>query len=229
VANRCLSYTPAVIRSLDAIVFDLDGTLVASHDLIAQTINRVLVSQDLPAVDPEAVHAMTGLPLATIFRSVLPAAAAESELACVDLYRQLFEQDVLPVLAPIPGALETVTAVASLAPLAVATGRLTSTAEQIMLRCKLDSYFGVVLGSDLAARPKPFPDLLLLVLERLGGIDPARVLVVGDSSADVAMARAAGAYACAVTWGAQSRSALLKAEPHWCIDRWDELIALISG
>ena len=228
-ATRCLSYTPAVIRSLDAIVFDLDGTLVASHDLIAQTINRVLVSHELPAVDPEAVHAMTGLPLGAIFRSVLPAAAAESELACVDLYRQLFDQDVLPVLAPIPGALETVAAVAPLAPLAVATGRLTSTAEQIVLRCNLDPYFEVVLGSDLAARPKPFPDLLLLVLEQLGGIDPTRVLVVGDSGADVAMARAAGAYACAVTSGAQSRSALLKAEPHWCIDRWDELTALLSG
>jgi HAD superfamily hydrolase (TIGR01509 family) len=218
-----------VIRSLDAIVFDLDGTLIASHDLIAQTVNRVLVGRGLPAVDPVAVHTMTGLPLEAIFRSVLPAAAAESALACMDTYREIFDRDVMPALEPIPGAQETVAAVAALAPLAVATGRLTSTAERMMVRCALRPYFEAVLGTDLVPRGKPAPDVLLLALERLGGIDPTRVLVVGDSSADVAMAKAAGSYVCAVTWGAQSRPQLLASEPNWCIDRWDEPTALLTG
>jgi HAD superfamily hydrolase (TIGR01509 family) len=218
-----------MIRSLDAIVFDLDGTLVASHDLIAQTINRVLIDRGVPSVDPVAIHTLTGLPLEAIFRSVLPAAEAEHTLACVDAYRQLFDRDVLPAIEPIPGARETIAAVAKLAPLAVATGRLTSTAEQIVARCALGHYFEAVLGTDLVPNGKPAPDVLLLALERLGGIDPTRVLVIGDSSADVAMAKAAGSYICAVTWGAQSRQALLATEPNWCIDRWDELTALLRG
>jgi len=212
----------------DAIVFDLDGTLIASHDLIAQTVNRVLASRGHPTVDAEAVHALTGLPLEAIFHAVLPAAEQESMLACVDAYRLTFDREVLPALAPIPGALEAVRSVATLAPLAVATGRLTVTAARMLERCDLAAYFGAVLGTDLVPRPKPAPDVLLLALERLGGIDPARVLVVGDSAADVAMARAAGAFACAVTWGAQSRPALLSAQPHWCIDRWDELAVILG-
>jgi phosphoglycolate phosphatase len=173
------------------------------------------------------VHALTGLPLETIFRTVLPAAAAESALACVDLYREIFQRDVLPAVEPIRGAPETVAALAELAPLAVATGRLTHTAELMLERCGLAGYFGAILGADLVSRPKPAPDLLLLALERLGGPAAVRTLVVGDSVADVAMARAAGSYACAVTWGAQRRPALLEAEPHWCFDRWGELTALL--
>ena len=215
--------------TLDAIVFDLDGTLIDSHDLIASTVNRVLDSRGHPVVDAAAVHALTGLPLETIFRNVLPAAAAESALACVDVYRDIFQRDVLPAVEPIRGAPEAVAALAGVAPLAVATGRLTDTAGLMLDRCGLADYFGAVLGADLVSRPKPAPDLLLLALERLGGPEPARTLVVGDSAADVAMARAAGAYACAVTWGAQARPALLSAEPHWCIDRWDELTALLHG
>ena len=210
-----------------AIVFDLDGTLIDSPDLIVRTVNRVLAEQGHPPVDAEAVHAMTGLPLEVIFRGVLPAAAAESALACVDSYRLIFERDVLPAVEAIPGASAAVAACAARAPLAVATGRLTHTAERMLERCGMTPYFRAILGADLSPRPKPAPDLLLLALERLGEVDPTRVLVIGDSGADVAMAHAAGARACAVTWGAQSREALLGTEPDWCIDGWEELTAIL--
>ena len=212
----------------EAVVFDLDGTLVASQELIAQTVNRVLAGRGQPVVEAGAVHAMTGLPLETIFRAVLPAAEAESARACVDAYRLIFDRDVLPAIEPVDGTREVLASLAARTPLGVATGRMTVTAEQMVARCGLSPYFQTVLGADLAARPKPAPDLLHLVLERLGGVEPGRVLVVGDSGADVAMARAAGARVCAVTWGAQSREALLETEPHWCIDRWDELLALLE-
>jgi phosphoglycolate phosphatase len=212
----------------EAVVFDLDGTLVASHELIARTVNRVLANRGQPVVEAAEVHALTGLPLETIFRAVLPAAEVETARACVDAYRLIFDRDVLPAIEPIAGTLEVLASLAAWAPLGVATGRMTVTAEQMVGRCGLSQYFQTVLGADLVARPKPAPDLLHLVLERLGGIDPGRVLVVGDSGADVAMARAAGARVCAVTWGAQSRETLLATEPHWCIDRWEELLALLE-
>ncbi len=217
-----------VPRPLTAIVFDLDGTLVNSHDLIARTVNRVLSQRRHPLVDPAVVHAMTGLPLVDIFRSVLPPAEVESALACVDTYRVIFDDEVLPAIEPIPGAVEAVEALATVAPLGVATGRLTSTAERMLARCRLAPYFGAVVGMDLVPRPKPFPDVLLEALRRMGGIEPSQVLVVGDSGADIAVARAAGARCCAVTWGTQPREALLAAELDWCIDRWQELAALVE-
>jgi phosphoglycolate phosphatase len=214
---------------VQTIVFDLDGTLIDSHEMIARTVNRVLVGRGHPPAAADQVHALTGLPLADIFQAVLPAAAAEQALACVDEYRALFDRDVLPALAPIPGAAETVRDLGQRFRLGVATGRLTDTAERMLAGCGLAGRFGSVLGADAVARPKPYPDLLLAVLDELGGVDPRRAVVVGDSGADVAMAHAAGARACAVTWGAQPRSLLLETRPDWCVDTWPELRRVLVG
>lgn len=214
---------------LQAIVFDLDGTLLDSHELVARTVNRVLEARGYPVVQAQRVHAMTGLPIEHIFREVIPAAEAEQALTCVDEYRALFDRDVLPAVSPIPGAPAAVDAVATLGlPLGVATGRLTHTAHEMLRRCGLLRHFPVVLGHDSVARPKPYPDLLLEVLRRLGGPAPAATLVVGDSAADVAMAKAAGAPVCAVTWGAQTGQQLRAVSPDWCVDTWDELLALLG-
>ncbi len=217
-------------RHFDALVFDLDGTILDSHDLVARTINRVLDARGHPTIDPQRVHSMTGLPLEDIFSAVLPAAAAEEMLTCVDEYRERFQHEVLPVVEPIPGAPEALDRISASRqwPLGIATGRLTETAEEMLARCGLRQHFRVVLGADAAPRPKPYPDLLLEVLGRMGQYEPTRILVVGDSAADVAMALAAGASACAVTWGAQDAPNLLRADPTWCIDTWAELLDLLG-
>lgn len=212
-----------------AVVFDLDGTLANSHELVALTVNRVLHRRGYPLIEAREVHGMTGLPIESIFQAVLPAADVEHTLSCVDEYRDLFDRDVLPAIEPIPGAPEAVRIVASGGwPLAVATGRLTRTAELMVRAMGMARHFGAVVGIDVVPRPKPYPDVLIEALARIGGIAPRETLVVGDSAADVAMARAAGARVCAVTWGAQTRADLLSAQPTWCIDRWEELYRLLE-
>ncbi|MDR6719289.1 HAD family hydrolase [Paenibacillus sp. 2003] len=56
----------------------------------------------------------------------------------------------------------------------------------------LDSFFDVVIGTDLVERGKPFPDMLLLACERLG-VSVQNTVVIGDTDGDMEMARAAGA------------------------------------
>ncbi len=221
--------TEAPASPYTAIVFDLDGTVVDSHGPIARTVNRVLDRRGLPPVPTERVYAMIGLPLAEIFELVLPPGLHQPVATCVDDYRALFDAEVLPAISPIPGATEAIQVVAR-GPwqLGVATGRRTDTAEEMLERCSLRQHFVSVLGTDRVPRPKPYPDVLLAVLEEMGGVPPEDVLVVGDSSHDVAMARAAGASVCAVTWGAQERETLLGSAPDWCLDAWGDLIGLLG-
>ena len=213
-----------------ALVFDLDGTLLDSQDLIAQTVNRVLAERGHQPVDPAAVHVMMGLPLEDIYQAFLPAAAQHQLAACLQAHREVFMRDMVPRARPLPGAAEAVAALAADGRrMAVATNRLTGTAAAMLEHCGLAGHFEAIHGVDLVERPKPFPDLLLHTLTVLGGLPPEQVLVVGDSGADVAMALAAGAPVCAVTWGAQPRSALLELEPTWCVDRWQELLDLLQS
>ncbi|RXZ81295.1 HAD family phosphatase [Paenibacillaceae bacterium] len=79
-------------------------------------------------------------------------------------------------------------------PLAVVTADETEAAERHLEWLGVRDYFTVVLGTDKAARGKPFPDLALMACSQLG-IDPSRVAVIGDTNGDMIMAKAAGALA----------------------------------
>ena len=212
-----------------ALVFDLDGTLVDSQALIATTINRVVTGRGHPPADETALHAMVGMPLEDVYLAILPAEAQDELAGCVEDHRVLFHEEMVPLIQPMPGAPD---AVATLSRagwrMAVATNRLTSTACAMLRTCGMAPHFAAICGVDLVERPKPYPDLLLHTLQQLGGIAPADVLMIGDSGADVAMALAAGAQVCAVTWGAQSRANLLELEPTWCVDTWQGLLELLQ-
>jgi phosphoglycolate phosphatase-like HAD superfamily hydrolase len=216
--------------TLKAIVWDLDGTILDSHDAVARTVNRVLQARGHPEAEARQVHAMTGLPIEAIFEAVLPAAELEHTLAYVDEYRVIFRAEVIPTVQPIPGAREAFAEFATLGlPMGVATGRLTDQAEAMLATTKLRHHFQVVSGWDVVTRPKPYPDLLLSVMAALGHIPPEGAVVVGDSAADIAMAHAGGVMVCAVTWGAQTRDQLLEAQPQWCVDTWAELSDLLRS
>jgi 2-phosphoglycolate phosphatase len=211
-----------------ALVFDLDGTLVDSQPLIAATVNRVISARGYPAVEPLAIYALVGLPLEDVYRAVLPPHAEDEVLACCADHRALFQAEMVPLTRPMAGARETIETLARGSwRMGVATNRLTSTAVAMLETCGMAMHFETIGGVDLVERPKPYPDLLLHTVEQLR-ISPEDVLVVGDSGADIAMALAAGATVCAVTWGAQPRETLLELQPTFCIDSWSELLELLA-
>lgn len=77
-------------------------------------------------------------------------------------------------------------------PMGVVTADETDSARRHLEWLGIADYFDIVIGTDLARRGKPFPDLCLLACERLG-VPPERVVVIGDTDGDMEMARAAGA------------------------------------
>jgi pyrophosphatase PpaX len=81
----------------------------------------------------------------------------------------------------------------------------------------------VVVGSDGASRGKPYPDQILVALERLGA-DPDDTAYVGDAPFDVAAAKAAGVHAIGVTWGGIHARERMEAEgPDAVVDTPEEL------
>ncbi|MDO3410473.1 HAD-IA family hydrolase [Saccharibacillus sp. CPCC 101409] len=77
-------------------------------------------------------------------------------------------------------------------PLGVVTADDTDSALRHLRWLGIEDYFDAVVGTDLAERGKPFPDLCLLACERLGA-PSSRTAVIGDTDGDMEMARAAGA------------------------------------
>jgi phosphoglycolate phosphatase len=199
---------------LQAIIFDLDGTLVDTPAAIVATARAAVHPRD---VDEALIRACIGLPLEVALARALGLADAQSvEVArAVDRYRVIWRTSVSPRLPELvfPGVADGLAALrAHGLRLGIATGKAQAGAERTVLEAGLQAHLDVVAGHDRAPRPKPHPDLALLVLRELGA-SPGEAMLVGDSALDIAMAQAAGIRSIAVTYGAQSETELLAARP----------------
>ena len=92
---------------------------------------------------------------------------------------------------------------------------------------ELDTYFDVAIGTEDTERHKPYPDPILLGLERLGA-RAAEAAYVGDSPFDVQAAKAAGVFAVAVTWGRiHAEERLRRDEPDAVVHEAEELLGIL--
>lgn len=213
------------------LIFDLDGTLVDSQDQIARSFNHALRRTGFEPVPHEAVYAMIGLPLTHMFAQALPEPAHDLVPACVAAYRERFDREEIPRSTPFAGVVETLEACrAAGRTLTVATTKTQAVADQVVDAAGLRPYFALVLGGDSVPEHKPHPALVLHTLRRFA-TTPADALVIGDSSYDMLMAKAAGVAACGVSYGAQPADALLAAGADYLIDALPPLleIAGIAG
>lgn len=202
-----------------ALIFDFDGTLADTRAGILATAQEVLRRMDLPEADPVALAATIGLPLRDNFTRGAGLSDEDADRAVV-IYRAIFEEVGVPAITAFPGVSEVLGTLASRGvPMAVATSRGQHSLEMLMHGLGLDRYIPPerCFGVETSARPKPAPDMVYVILGKLGS-KPGETLVVGDTTFDIEMGRAAGCFTCGVTWGNQSADVLAGARPDFLID-----------
>lgn len=188
-----------------ALVFDLDGTLVDSLPDIADALGELLERHDLARHPSDRVARMIGHGVANLVDRAfaaagrpLPGAALE---AAVAEYLGLYEPRATRLTRLFPGTAETVGRMAGAGvALAVCTNKPTAVSRAMIDHYGLGGFFPVVVGGDFGPPRKPAPDLLVKAVELLG-VRPHDAVMVGDSGADVAAARAAGMRVVAVGHG----------------------------
>jgi len=192
------------------IVFDWDGTLIDSTAAIVQAIQASAADLALPVPTRERASHVIGLGLLEAIHFAVPAIAREQVPAYVERYRYHYlRRDAH--LVPFEGVPELLTElIDSGAWLAVATGKSRAGLDRALVQMGWAGRFLTTRCADEGA-PKPDPWMLRDICDELG-LDPAEALMVGDTTHDLGMARAAGARAIAVTYGAHPREEL-EAEP----------------
>lgn len=184
-----MSLAPLADRTFDAVLFDMDGTLVDSTPAVVRSWTTWAIEHDLTEEQMAGFH---GVPAASIVDQLVPEAGRQAALA------RIVELELADVdgVVPLPGSVD---ALAALPPerVAIATS-CTRPLALARLRASGIELPGVVVTVDDVRRGKPDPDPFLVAAERLG-FDPARCLVVEDAPAGIAAARAAGCSSLAVT------------------------------
>ncbi len=215
---------PAV--PLTTVLFDLDGTLIDSIELILRSYRHTMEVHYGSA--PPDHHWMTGLgtPLWVQFRQFTEDEAQIS--AMVATYREynLAHHDGL--VRAYDGVVEGVRALeAAGARLGLVTSKMRQGALRGLRLVGLDDAFDAVVGSDEVTHPKPHPEPVLRALDLLGaGAETA--VFVGDSRHDIESGHAAGVRTAAVLWGPFTRSQLEDLEPDYWLEHPRDLARLTT-
>ncbi len=219
---------PALDHEL--LIFDFDGTLADSTAAIADLFLKSIDVAGLTPVAHSEVRSRVGLSLWRIASELY--GVPEDHEYCTrlaDTYRELCYSGSLEEVELFPGVLSLLRDLhESGRKLAIATGKSLKS-----LQIHLDAYdlaplFCSLGTSDRVEKAKPDPEMLELVLKE-SGVPRERSLVIGDTSFDLEMARAAKVASMAVTYGSHSTDELLACEPDHVAGTVEELRELLIG
>lgn len=187
----------AAAPEVEAVLIDLDGTLVDTMGDFAAALNPVLVQLGAPVLPPEAIVQMVGKGSENLVRKALlshfDAATTEALFddalaAYQDSYRSINGQ----FATLYPQVKDGLTALCDMGlPLACVTNKPVEFARQLLAHLDIAEYFTAVYGGDSFAKKKPDPMPFIEAGKALGA-QPANTLVLGDSQNDAQAAQAAG-------------------------------------
>jgi phosphoglycolate phosphatase len=207
------------------IVFDCDGTLVDSQQLIVEAARQTLLAHELQPLEANAVRAVIGLSLELALAQLVPDADERTLISLVATYRATWRllrtQGVLEPL--FPRTREVLTLLDRNGHLlAVATGKSRSGLLEVLDHHGLTALFVSFQTADRHPS-KPHPSMLDEAMRETGSA-PAETLMVGDTTFDMEMARAAGARAIGVAWGYHPPELLEAAGAELVLDDFDQLL-----
>ncbi|GAA4606329.1 HAD superfamily hydrolase (TIGR01509 family) [Actinoplanes octamycinicus] len=180
---------------VDAVVFDMDGTLIESTTAVNSAFRAAVAAGGGPRCsDTEIVAAYPLGPPRRILDHLLGRPATQDDLD--RYYTHLGDGQVRAY----EGIGETLAALTERCPVAVFTGASHRAARILLGAAGLLGHFEVIVGGDQVTNPKPAPDGILHACGRLG-VEPGSVAYVGDSPLDLQAAWHSGAVAVAAAWG----------------------------
>lgn len=193
-------------RPLRLIIFDVDGTLVDSQGDILSAMRRAFARADHPAPDAGAILGIVGLSL-DVAVARLAQHLPEREQARIvgwykDAYMDLRAVSGVAQSSPLyPHAHDTLRALHAVPEtlLGVATGKSARGLDKLLDGHDLGRFFVTRQVADHHPS-KPHPSMLLAALSETG-VAPENAVMVGDTSYDMEMARAAGIPGIGVSWG----------------------------
>ncbi|MBB4301574.1 phosphoglycolate phosphatase [Rhodobium orientis] len=218
-------------KAMYLIVFDCDGTLVDSQDMIFAALSEAFTANGLRVPPREVALSIVGLSLNEAF-SVLTRKTPDAPVSALAAsYKDAFYRlrtDRTYHEPMFDGAREAIDALSARDDvlLGIATGKARRGVDAVLAAHGLTGRFASIQTAD-DAPSKPHPGMILNAMAETGA-EPQNTVVVGDTGFDMAMARAAGARAIGVSWGYHPIDRLAEGGAETIIDRYAALLPAVS-
>lgn len=212
-------------------IFDCDGTLVDSQANICRAMEDCFDRARLDPPSRDATRRVVGLSLVEAMRAMLPGADPDLHHALAEDYKLAFHRlrDNGLVDEPLyPGVAETLAALDEAGWLmGVATGKSDRGLSMCLERHGIAPHFVTLQTADRHPS-KPHPAMIEAALAETG-TEPGRGMMIGDTSYDIMMAKAAGVTAVGVAWGYHEREELLAAGADYIAEHPSDIVGFIKA
>lgn len=217
-----------MLSGIRLVIYDLDGTLIDSTEAIVDTFNTVLAAEGVASPPRGVIESLIGEPMPEILKKLLPPERCGEVQRFWDAYIPVYAKISLEKTRVLPGAAETLRAFRARSLLqSIATQKKCAVATRVLGELGLLGDIDLVCGIDDVAHPKPAPDIVELILRRLG-VDRSEAVMVDDTTVGLSAGKNAGVHTVGVTTGTHSREKLLTIQPDYVIDGLAELPRIIA-
>lgn len=212
---------------LRLVIFDVDGTLIDSQAFILAAMRGAFAEAGLPVPADAAILGIVGLSLPEAITRLHPVGSEPEIFDMVELYKgnfirirkELGGEAVAPLYPGTRAALEALAEAGVL--MAIATGKARRGLDHALDAHRLRHFFSASQTAD-DAPSKPAPGMVLNCLSATG-VEARNAVMLGDTSFDALMARAAGVPALGVAWGYHAPEELHAAGVTEVLDHFDAL------
>lgn len=218
-------------KTIRAVIFDLDGTLLYSLEDLADSVNAVLKAEGMPEHPLDDYRTFVGDGMKKLVERAAPRVVNDTAKrdAMVDAVRAEYAERWNAKSRPYPGIPELLNACGERGiARAVLSNKPHEFTQRIMDEIFADWTFEVVAGAKPGIPLKPDPTAALKIAEELG-LEPKDVLFLGDSNVDIKTAKAAGMFSVGALWGYRGKEELEAAGAEALVAEAVDVLELIAS
>lgn len=209
---------------MEAILFDLDGTLIDSTEGIIESFGVAFDTCGTKKASSEDICSLIGHPLEIMFERLgTPKDRVEEHIL---EYKKHYRKISIPKTKMLPNAIKAIEIASTLSPLGVVTTKTAKYSKEILEHFGVLKYFGVVIGREDVQKPKPDAQPILKALEGLHVKPNFDVFMIGDTCLDVNAAKNAKINFIALTCGYADKNELSKCSQNIKKDALDAILHL---
>lgn len=210
---------------IEYVLFDLDGTIVNTNELIINSFMHALKENNLPPLSREQIIPHMGT---TLQQQISTFSGLADTSALEKSYRAYNNNHHDELIASFPRVNETMDELLRRGiKLGIVTTKIRPTTLRALEMFDLLKYMETIVTVNDVEHAKPHPEPVLTALRNLNA-DPKRTLMVGDSAVDIQSAQAAGVRVAGVAWSLKGEETLRKYHPDYIIHDMSDLLTIVE-
>ncbi|MBN9655871.1 pyrophosphatase PpaX [Halobacillus sp. GSS1] len=211
--------------SIRTILFDLDGTLIDTNELIIASFTHTIEQYSDRSYEREEILDFIGPPLRESLHKVNPDKVEEM----VETYRKHNIENHNRYVKAYEGVVETIETLKEQGyKLGIVTTKMRNTVHMGLELTNLDGLFETVVTLDDVTNAKPHPEPIVKALNQLDS-QASEAMMVGDNTHDIEAGQNAGTKTAGVAWTVKGRKVLDDLNPDYMLDNMRDLLKITGG